>query len=87
MENQREKDIQAVCNAVILQGANWEYNPNGYDAWHCKFCYAELMDNDQKLDTPEALKQMLHKQDCAYLIAKDLSTNYQPLPQYRRINN
>lgn len=41
----------------------------------------------QKLDTPEALKQMLHKQDCAYLIAKDLSTNYQPLPQYRRINN
>lgn len=71
----REKDIQAVCNAVIEQGASWSYYSNSYDRWHCNFCYAELIDNDQKLSTNEALKEMNHKQDCAYLIAKDLSTN------------
>lgn len=57
----REKDIQVVCKAVL---DNWlrEYE-NWYDS--CIFC-----------GTDQKFSEFRHKVDCPVLIAKDLMTGY-----------
>lgn len=65
----REKDIQELCKQVI--NVSPHYTPtsarNGTE-YTCPFCYSGSNDDEMKL--------IEHKQECAYLIAKDLSTNH-----------
>lgn len=64
MLDQREKDIQELCRQVLEEiYVEQDYN-NG--TCHCPFCgNASYYDEMSKID---------HEQNCAYLIAKDLST-------------
>jgi len=64
MDNQRELDIQALCQAVkdTPLHCTGDYG-SGYE---CVFCSAPAWYKDDMSTTH-------HKPDCAYLIAKDLS--------------
>lgn len=66
---EREADLQKLCSAVTNVGLSFHYNPNGADWGNCPFCWAEYHNEDF---TMEDIK---HEPNCAYFIAKDLSTN------------
>lgn len=71
---EREKDVQRLCEAVLEVSPKFWDNPNGAYETSCPFCEAidyrggggRIMSSMGELD---------HNQDCPYLIAKDLSTN------------
>ncbi len=66
VDTDREKDINQLCKAV-LDLAPRDTGDNGTGA-ECPFCFGEdNWDGD--------VSDLKHDLDCAYLIAKDLSTN------------
>jgi hypothetical protein len=65
---QREKDIQELCKQVLDASPNIQYAHNG-DWTQCPFCSVNI-DWEE-----EEMSNLKHDSDCAYLIAKDLSTN------------
>lgn len=69
----RKKDIQKLCEAVLEISSDWYDNPNGAYETSCPFCSAiEYRGGGGR---PFAsMQELKHDQDCAYLIAKDLST-------------
>lgn len=68
MEEEREKDIQELCNQVLNATPNIQYAHNGN--WtQCPFCSVNIHQEEEEMGKLE------HDQDCAYLIAKDLATN------------
>lgn len=69
-KDQREKDIQSLCTGVLEASPASHYNPNGADYSTCPFCHKEVHYMDAEI------KDIPHSLDCAYLIAKDLSTNF-----------
>lgn len=64
----REKDIQAICTAILDFGIQdtGDYGSGG----RCPFCYIDCNWNAE-------MKEIEHSANCVYLIAKDLSTNNQ----------
>jgi len=66
--DQREKDIQTVCRGVIDSGidSTGDYGPGG----QCPYCFTPCSWND-------SMDDFKHKDDCIYVIAKDLMTGYQ----------
>lgn len=67
MDN-REKDIQELCRQVLEVSSEVTYL-GGWDKSYCHFC--GVMVRQEEYD----LSKLPHKSSCAYLIAKDLSTN------------
>ena len=65
----REKDIQELCKQVKELSVIPEHHDCGYTL--CPFCY------EHGNWDAEGLDEIIHTPDCAYLIAKDLSTNAQ----------
>jgi len=63
----RESEIQELCNQVKQASPIPESNDCGYT--ECPFCYSK---GSWNADTMDEIK---HESNCAYLIAKDLSTN------------
>jgi hypothetical protein len=65
-DSQREKDVQNLCNAILYIGitSTGDYGSGG----ECPFCLT-----DCRWDA--SMDEFTHKPDCAYLIAKDISTN------------
>lgn len=63
---EREKDIQAVCKAILNFGIQ-NTGDSGMGG-QCPFCYTGCGWNDDLLD-------ILHEPNCPILIAKDLTTN------------
>lgn len=63
----READIQKVCLHIITMSpeSTGDYGSGA----QCPFCYADCSWNE------DDLKNVEHKSDCIYLIAKDLTTN------------
>jgi len=74
---QRERDIQELCNAVLNCSTNFYDNPNGAYESTCPFCYEMELRGGSLLNgqSHASMNEIRHKQYCAYLIAKDLSTN------------
>lgn len=68
----REKDIQELCRQVLETPAGLWDNPNGQYESRCLFC-----DSVYESREPVSINEISHNLNCAYLIAKDLSTNYQ----------
>lgn len=66
-DNQREQDIQTLCQAVLNDGILYECNDNGYDRHICIFCY-----NSVPVDNEHHSGNIKHSLNCPYLIAKDL---------------
>jgi len=66
---EREADVQKLCDAVLNTGLSFHYNPNGADWGNCPFCWAEYHNENFEMS------DIKHKPECAYHIAKDLSTN------------
>ena len=72
--DEREKQIQELCGKVKNANPNFFDNPNGGYENTCPFCYAMAYGSSQ---SPEVdMDEIKHDTDCAYLIAKDLSTNF-----------
>lgn len=71
-EGTREADIQALCSAVLNASPNFWDNPNGAYENTCPFCRAVEYRGGQ--NSFADMSDIDHKPDCAYLIAKDLST-------------
>ncbi len=73
--DQREAELQKLCTLVRNTDAEWVNNMNGPDYYECPFCKSSKL----KVKTAKYnLADYEHKIDCAYLIAKDLSTNLIP---------
>lgn len=64
----READIIKLCAAVIDVIPVSRYNPHGANSSTCPFCHEKVLFEDA--DMPD----IKHAPECAYLIAKDLST-------------
>lgn len=65
---QREKDIQALCQSVLNMTPAVYYNPNGADDSTCQLCHERVYYADADIS------DIKHASTCGYLIAKDLST-------------
>lgn len=67
-DEQREKDVQELCKAVLNAYPDTYYNPHGADSTTCPFC-------SKRVDYAEAeIADISHATTCGYFIAKDLST-------------
>ena len=69
----REKDVQALCDAVLEMSTIFYDNPNGPYENSCPFCCATEYSGGEK--SHYTMSELKHLNDCAYLIAKDLLTN------------
>lgn len=67
--DQREKDILELCRQIINMNTPVYYNSNGPDETSCPFCCKKIHNDSGEISDIE------HSSNCAYLIAKDLSTN------------
>lgn len=66
---EREKDILELCNQVLRMNPSVWYNGNGPDESTCPLCGESVRYADADIN------EISHSINCAYLIAKDLSTN------------
>lgn len=71
---QRDKDILKLCESVLNICPDCWDNPNGPYTTTCPFCYAKDYRGGGG-NIWASMSELEHKHDCAYLIAKDLSTN------------
>jgi len=70
----REKDVQKLCEDVLSMSPNFWDNPNGGYETSCPFCSAQVSRGGYG-KIWAYMSELNHDTDCAYLIAKDLSTN------------
>ena len=68
---EREKELQELCRKVMNANPERYYNPNGADETICPFCWAK----DYSTGCTADIEDIEHEPDCAYNIAKGLSTN------------
>lgn len=68
---EREKELQELCKQVLNANPDKYYNPNGADETTCPFCYEKNYSAGCNVD----IQDIEHTTDCAYNIAKGLSTN------------
>ena len=66
---EREKEVQELCIKVLNASPHRYYNPDGADETTCPFCLEINYANQCTAD----MKDIEHKVDCAYNIAKGLS--------------
>lgn len=66
----REKDIQTLCYKIL----NMHYPTDRQSDEYCPFCMKEISGEEG-----EESKPFNHEPDCVVLIAKDLSTNHEPI--------
>ena len=76
MNNTREQDVVALAKAVLTMGAEHWDNPNGAYESTCPLCYAKVHRGGQK-EIWASMSEIKHEPNCAYLIAKDLLTNFE----------
>ena len=72
--DQRESDILKLCEAVLTTSANYWDNPNGAYETTCPFCRVEEHRGGGHDSIFASMSELKHNPECAYLIAKDLST-------------
>jgi len=70
-DKQREKELQELCVQVLSANPDRYYNPNGADETTCPFCHAK----DYSSGCAADIEDIKHDVNCAYNIAKGLSTN------------
>lgn len=71
---QRELDIQKLCTAVLDTSPNILILPNGPYETSCPYCNAAIYRGGGGAIWA-SMHELNHELDCAYLIARDLSTN------------
>tara|TARA_R110000772_G_scaffold200837_1_gene311297 strand:- start:61 stop:294 length:234 start_codon:yes stop_codon:yes gene_type:complete len=74
MDSPREKDVLQLCKAVLDVSAECWDNPNGAYETTCPFCYTKDYRGGSSSSFCASMSELDHTSDCAYLIAKDLST-------------
>lgn len=71
---ERERELQELCKQVLNTSPNCWDNPNGAYETTCPFCYeTEYRGGGGSIWA--AMHEIKHQPDCAYNIAKGLSTN------------
>lgn len=68
---EREKELQELCIQVLNVTPNTYFNSNGADETTCPFCNAK----DYSTGCTAYIEDIKHTTNCAYNIAKALSTN------------
>ncbi len=71
----REKDIIKLCDAVLNISTDFYDNPNGAYESTCMFCRKKVKKGGNEGCIQASMDEIKHEPNCAYLIAKDLSTN------------
>jgi len=74
MDVQRENDIQELCKQVLETPTEFYDNPNGAYESSCPFCEAIEYRGGHSSGIHSNMNELNHNSNCAYLIAKDLST-------------
>lgn len=67
----REMQVQELCKAVLEVSAIHFDDPNGPYLSECPFCYSNVHEEPVFAE----MSDIQHEPNCAYLIAKDLTTN------------
>ena len=69
-DENREAEVQKLCKEILSFSAEHDGCDNSYDTehWFCPFCISKNYESSR-------LSKFNHDIGCAYLIAKDLSTN------------
>lgn len=70
----RNKDVLKLSEAVLNTSPSCWDNPNGAYETTCPFCDVTERRGGGKGSVWALMSELEHKSDCAYLIAKDLST-------------
>jgi len=71
----REINVQKLCDAVLEISVQCWDNPNGAYESTCPFCYAQDYSSGGAKRMWSSMSELDHEPDCAYLIAKKLVTN------------
>jgi len=75
MDKQREKDVQDLCQQILEMPVDFWDNPYGAYENSCPFCGVVECRSGGK-NYYVSMSELKHNNNCAFLIAKDLSTNY-----------
>lgn len=67
-----QKDVITVCKALFYIGADHWDNPNGPYTSTCPLCHAKEYGGGDK--SWYSMDEIVHKPECAYLVAKDMLT-------------
>lgn len=74
-DENREREVQELCRLVIEEDVEFDFSDYGPDVYYCPYCCARTLTRDVPKRNV-TLADIKHDPDnCAYLIAKDLSTN------------
>ncbi|HEY3525608.1 MAG TPA: hypothetical protein VGK47_05390 [Nitrososphaeraceae archaeon] len=71
-DKNREADILELCRQVLEVNSVFYDDPNGPYSSTCPFCGS--VENGDYKKTHYSMSEITHSNDCAYIIAKDLST-------------
>ena len=71
---EREADVQKLCRTILQISPEYWDNPNGAYESTCPFCREQIKRGGCD-EIWARMSEIKHKPHCAYLIAKDLSTN------------
>lgn len=71
LTSDRNQDVLTLCKAVLKTSVKFFDNPNGAYENSCPFCRTMTKSGSEN---PIAMHELKHKPNCAWLIAKDLST-------------
>lgn len=69
----REKEVLELCKQVLDVSPEWYDNPNGAYESTCPFCREKEYRGWE--NSFAAIDEISHNPNCAYLIAKGLTTN------------
>lgn len=71
-DEQREREVQALVEAVLDTTVDFWDNPNGGYEWTCPLCSASVEGGGSLLKKGVNMLDIAHHPSCAYLIARGL---------------
>jgi len=74
MSDFRSEDVVKIVGAILEVSPDFWDNPNGPYTYTCPFC------EEQSYSYGDDMNDINHGKDCAYIVAKDMSTGINLTP-------
>lgn len=74
MSELRENKIQRLCGDIISKTATHHVCLNGWYEFSCSYCLNSIRTRSPLVSIP-TMGEINHKEECIYLLAKELITN------------
>jgi len=68
------REVQLLVKEVLSGSVQFYDNPNGAYEWTCPYCCGKLEGGHETLLKGVCMDDLQHDHDCAYIIAKGLTT-------------